>query len=387
MISSQADRIAAEKAEAERLLKEQAEAEAKKSDEADRLAAAAAKASDDADKAQKEAEERADEAEEAVERETEGGEGVLPTARTIGLGAVEQLGGVQRSVQHRARSPQPAPTSPYAGAEAYTLAYSGAPPSQILAGAPPPLPPPVRNPTGPTSARENALEARELALEERLRYVEAMLAAKTRMEGSVSRGAASRHPWIEPRNCEPPAPGNDPGAVVAWCRAVGEALNAQQLAAHDAVKHAHHQIKMTAAPGASGGNSWALLPRDVRHALRDSVKFGDSVRAAVVDLQAVLVRRFLRLCASKDGHEEPDAALKDALRVVRGAASREVVRRKALCAALHDAQYKAADGVLGRIPVHKSFWGPSKLWWCCRVMLCASDVYVRALLEDSFWSG
>ncbi len=100
---------------------------------------------------------------------------------------------MQRSVQHRARSPpQPAPTSPYAGAEAYTLAYSGAPPSQILAGAPPPLPPPVRNPTGPTSARENALEARELALEERLRYVEAMLAAKTRMEGSVSRGAVLR---------------------------------------------------------------------------------------------------------------------------------------------------------------------------------------------------
>ena len=180
-------------AEAERLLKEQAEAEAKKSDEADRLAAEAAKASDEADKEAKEAEEKADEAEEAVERETEG-EGVLPTARNIGLGAVEQLGGVQRSVQHRARSPppQPAPTSPYAGAEAYTLAYSGAPPSQILAGAPPPLPPPVRNPTGPTSARENALEARELALEERLRYVEAMLAAKTRMEGSVSRGAVLR---------------------------------------------------------------------------------------------------------------------------------------------------------------------------------------------------
>ena len=167
---------------------------------------------------------------------------------------------------------------------------------------------------------------------------------------------------------------------------VGEALNAQQLAAHDAVKHAHHQIKLTAAP-ASGGNAWALLPRDVRHALRDAVQQGDSVRRAVADLQAVLVRRFLRLCSQKDGHEEPDGALKDALRVVRGAASREVVRRKALCAALHDAQYKAADGVLGRIPVHKSFWGPSKLWWCCRVMLCASDVYVRALLEDSFWSG
>ena len=110
----------------------------------------------------------------------------------------------------------------------------------------------------------------------------------------------------------------------------------------------------------TGGNAWALLPRDVRHALRDSVKFGDSVRAAVADLQAVLVRRFLRLCASKDGHEEPDAAMKDALRVVRGAASREVVRRKALCAALHDAQYKAADGVLGHIPVHKSFWGAFK---------------------------
>ena len=109
----------------------------------------------------------------------------------------------------------------------------------------------------------------------------------------------------------------------------------------------------------TGGNAWALLPRDVRHALRDSVRLGDSVRAAVADLQAVLVRRFLRLCASKE-HEEPDSALKDALRVVRGAASREVVRRKALCAALHDAQYKAADGVLGHIPVHKSFWGAFK---------------------------
>ena len=165
-------------AEAERLAQEKAEAEAKASDEADRLAAEAAKASDEADKEAKEAEEKAEEAEEAVERETEG-EGVLPTARNIGLGAVEQLGGVQRSVA-RARSPQPAPTSPYAGAEAYTLAYSGAPPSQILAGAPPPLPPPVRNPTGPTSARENALEARELALEERLRYVEACVEIKIR---------------------------------------------------------------------------------------------------------------------------------------------------------------------------------------------------------------
>ena len=160
------------------------------SSQADRIAAEAAKAKASSDEAAREAEEKAEEAEEAVEREGDG-QGVLPTARTIGLGAVEQLGGVQRSVQHRARSPQP-PTSPYAGAEAYTLAYSGAPPSQILAGAPPPLPPPVRNPTGPTSARENALEARELALEERLRYVEAMLAAKTRMEGSVSRGAALR---------------------------------------------------------------------------------------------------------------------------------------------------------------------------------------------------
>ena len=165
-------------AEAERLLKEQAEAEAKKSDEADRLAAEAAKAKASSDEAAKEAEEKAEEAEEAVERETEG-EGILPAARNIGLGAVEQLGGVQRSVQHRSRSPQP-PTSPYAGAEAYTLAYSGAPPSQILAGAPPPLPPPVRNPTGPTSARENALEARELALEERLRYVEACVEIKIR---------------------------------------------------------------------------------------------------------------------------------------------------------------------------------------------------------------
>ena len=83
-------------AEAERLLKEQAEAEAKKSEEADRLAAAAAKASDDADKAQKEAEEKAEEAEEAVEQEGDG-QGVLPTARNIGLGAVEQCNAVHKS--------------------------------------------------------------------------------------------------------------------------------------------------------------------------------------------------------------------------------------------------------------------------------------------------
>ena len=337
--SDEADRVAAATAEAERLAKEAAAKEAKASDEADRLMREATEASDAADKEAEEAKEKADEAEDAVEQEG-AGEGALPAARNIGLSAVASLGAVQRSSQ--------GPTSPYAGAEAYTLAYSGAPPSQILAGAPPPLPPPVRNPTGPTSTRENALEARELALEERLRYVEAMLAAKTRMEGSVSRGASNRHPWIEGRKAEPPAPGNDAGAVVAWCRSVGEALNQQQLQAHDAVKHAHHQIKATAAP-ATGGNAWALLPRDVRHALRDSVSVGDAVRIAVADLQAVLVRRFLRLCSAKDGHEEPDPALKDALRVVRGAASREVVRRKALCAALHDAQYKASEGVLTRI--------------------------------------
>ena len=50
-------------------------------------------------------------------------------------------------------------------------------------------------------------------MEERLRYVEAMLAAR-RMEG-VSRVEPSRHPWIEPRSAEPPAPGNDAGEVVA----------------------------------------------------------------------------------------------------------------------------------------------------------------------------
>ena len=83
-------------AEAERLAQEQAAAEAKASDEADRLAAEAAKASDEADKEAKEAEEKADEAEEAVERETEG-EGVLPTARNIGLGAVEQSDAVHKS--------------------------------------------------------------------------------------------------------------------------------------------------------------------------------------------------------------------------------------------------------------------------------------------------
>ena len=67
------------------------------SSQADRIAAEAAKAKASSDEAAKEAEERADEAEEAVERETEGGEGILPTARTIGLGAVEQCNAVHKS--------------------------------------------------------------------------------------------------------------------------------------------------------------------------------------------------------------------------------------------------------------------------------------------------
>ena len=66
------------------------------SSQADRIAAEAAKAKASSDEAAKEAEEKADEAEEAVERETEG-EGVLPTARNIGLGAVEQSGAVHKS--------------------------------------------------------------------------------------------------------------------------------------------------------------------------------------------------------------------------------------------------------------------------------------------------
>ena len=63
---------------------------------------------------------------------------------------------------------------------------------------------------------------------------EAMLAKSISEHGKFDfrAGAASRHPWIEPRNCEPPAPGNDAGAVVAWCRAVGEARSS--FAAHDA---------------------------------------------------------------------------------------------------------------------------------------------------------
>ena len=66
------------------------------SSQADRLAAEAAKAKASSDEAAKEAEERADEAEEAVEREGDG-QGVLPTARTIGLGAVEQSDAVHKS--------------------------------------------------------------------------------------------------------------------------------------------------------------------------------------------------------------------------------------------------------------------------------------------------
>ena len=66
------------------------------SSQADRLAAEAAKAKASSDEAAKEAEERADEAEEAVEREGDG-QGVLPMARTIGLGAVEQSGAVHKS--------------------------------------------------------------------------------------------------------------------------------------------------------------------------------------------------------------------------------------------------------------------------------------------------
>ena len=66
------------------------------SSQADRIAAEAAKAKASSDEAAREAEEKAEEAEEAVEREGDG-QGVLPTARTIGLGAVEQSDAVHKS--------------------------------------------------------------------------------------------------------------------------------------------------------------------------------------------------------------------------------------------------------------------------------------------------
>ena len=114
-------------AEAERLLKEQAEAEAKKSDEADRLAAEAAKAKASSDEAAKEAEEKADEAEEAVEREGDG-QGVLPTARTIGLGAVEQSDAVHKSNCRGASPPRHRSTPAHclicAGSEVCSARYN-----------------------------------------------------------------------------------------------------------------------------------------------------------------------------------------------------------------------------------------------------------------------
>ena len=66
------------------------------SSQAGRIAAEAVKAKASSDEAAREAEEKAEEAEEAVEREGDG-QGVLPTARTIGLGAVEQSDAVHKS--------------------------------------------------------------------------------------------------------------------------------------------------------------------------------------------------------------------------------------------------------------------------------------------------
>ena len=184
---------------------------------------------------------------------------MAPTARNIGLGAVEQLGGVQRSVQDRARSPQPAPTSP-TRREAYTLAYSGAPPSQIPAGAPPPLPPPVRTPQGRPAPRTRS--KRGARFEERLRYVKPC-SPRPRMEGSASRGArwveTIELGWTRRRWVGRPGQGAasttldraaartaGPGTILERRRLVPRRRRGVEravTAAHDAVKHATTRLR------------------------------------------------------------------------------------------------------------------------------------------------
>ena len=195
------------------------------------------------------------------------------------------------------------------------------------ANEPPPLPPP---------SPDKRVSAREKALEQRLAAAEDALALKAAAEGARARALASRHPWLLAR------PGHGEMDAVAWAKAVGDALAKSQLAAHEATRAAHRSVLAVAAPQADSGGEglWALLPRDVRQTLRDGVALGDASRRTLADLQGSLVRTFLRRCASP--HETPNDDLADLLRVVRGAASREVVRRKALVAALKAARYAGA---------------------------------------------
>ncbi|KAH8098709.1 hypothetical protein JL720_1670 [Aureococcus anophagefferens] len=150
---------------------------------------------------------------------------------------------------------------------------------------------------GPTSRRlyrrrrPTSACPREKALEQRLAAAEDALALKAAAEGARARALASRHPWLLAR------PGHGDTDAVAWAKR-GDAL-ASQLAAHEAARAAH---------------------REVRQVLRDGVALGDASRRTLADLQGSLVRTFLRRCASP--HETPNDDLADLLRVVRGAASR-----------------------------------------------------------------
>lgn len=150
-------------------------------------------------------------------------------------------------------------------------------------------------------------------------------------------------PWLADGCCDEDAEWES----INWLRSLARAASREQSRAHEAARTA----KKAAAQLDS--TPWELLPRQVRANLRASVALGDRIRRICADLQAALVRRFLRLssCDDDSSHAINDKVLREAHAALRGVASQEVVRRRGLIEALFAAKYNAADArALAAIP-------------------------------------
>ena len=140
-----------------------------------------------------------------------------------------------------------------------------------------------------------------------------------------------------------------------WLRAVKSKTAGDQTEAHAAVQAAktllqkvrsYTPVNNTNDDDTTSTDVWSLLPREVRGGLSRGVAACDKIREACCDLQAALVRRFLRLSAGdflleNDATCAGDKLLTEILGSLRAIAAQEVVRRTALVAAIFKARYGA----------------------------------------------
>ncbi|KAJ1444953.1 hypothetical protein M885DRAFT_626637 [Pelagophyceae sp. CCMP2097] len=179
-------------------------------------------------------------------------------------------------------------------------------------------------------------ESQKLALrEDDLAKQEALLAE---LRSSRRAALAAQQPWVVARDAVLRAgPLDDASAAAQWARSLARRISDEQAAAHDAVRHARDTLRTL---GSGGEARWPLLPRMVRVALRAAISLGDRVRDALMDMQAVLVRAFLRDMARVENQEAAgNDALQFILSALRGVASQELARRRGVVGALRAAHY------------------------------------------------